>query len=486
VIEKIRKAIGEHRLLSAALAAAAAANSLSWLPTTNDDPTLLSAAWVGVLGIVYLGRWGTHVVYYAIRDSTPQLRRLVAVEFFVALGWELATLYVLCVGSAALLLLLCVILLLVVGLLASEVADALDETPKLTASAEVEKSPIGQKLAWVFMRLGLEDLVGVLGDVFPGRRVSALVMGMLVSLALAVLVNISAGFSETSRVLRDAFPHSAGKQGGSHTTAEKPPKAKEHKSARQQTRAGGADGNGQEQPPAENQVPPALPTYENLCGPEPTGAPAPQPQASALRGVFIAVGQPASGCAGTPQPVTTRSGTWTMTGYCKGETRSLAVAAPDGQGALLIGTQPTRIGLELAHARSLISVSARVPVRSGDAYILRTTRGREVLVRRFSSTNDSGGAETCEQVTAEAPLYVEMPGRLAQLWIGLAKTRFTWPREKVAGPTSTYEFMSDTTPRKLVATGRCESDSCFVQLVTGVSVSTTEAVTPANLKAMNR
>jgi hypothetical protein len=489
MIEKVRFVVRRlqdgNRALQTVVAGATVTHVLAFLLDAEEDVALMSAAALTVFGFVYFGRWITHLVYYVSqRKCTARLRALVVVELVVWLGWQAGAFYVLRVASAALAVLLSAVLFFVVAWLASAVADAAEGARLESASFRVEQSGAGQALEMACLRHGVDELMDLLGEAFGKGRSSLLIVVTLIALATTGLANAPAGALEFKKEMRKIHelvqPHHERRVVKGSTP---PPKARKPKAPKSKRLV---QPRPQVTTPLPTPAPAKPPTYEQLCGPEPTGMPAPQPQASALRGVFLAAGQPASGCAGRPSPVSGRNGTWTMAGYCDGRLYSLAVTTANGNAALLIGTQPARIALEFAASHTLIGVSERIPLRSGDAYVLRTTNGREIIVRRHSSSEESSGAQSCDQVTGEAPLYSLLPPALGARWLGLAGKEFVWPLQSPPGHGTAYRFETDRTPPTLAATGSCTGRECSIGLIGGGRLPRPVRITEANIRALNR
>jgi hypothetical protein len=483
MIEKIRSALRAHPVLAGTFAAVSAtANVLSWVQRASDLPSGVSATAIIVLGWTYLLRWLTHLRFYLFKGSTRRVRLLVFVELLVGLGWEAGGAYVLWVGSSALLLALCLILAVVVGLLAAEVADAVEIAGIDTASEQLERTRLVQWLELALVRLHLEALLEIFGSGQQAGRASRFMMVMLTLLVLGIAVNVSAGTTEASeRVTRFVARLTHRSEVVDAANGKPKPKPKPPSSHH-----GGHDsGRGPNiQQPFVGRSAPVKLTYEDLCGPEPTGLPAPEPQASNLASAFLAAGQPASGCAGVPTPVVTATGAWTMPGYCGGELYSLAVASAGGHAVLLIGGDAAGVGARMAAAHALLDVSDRVELRGGDAYAMATVSGNAVIVRSWSGPTDPN-ATSCGVATGGGSRYVLLSPQLASLWLTLAKTTFTWPQVvEHHGGVTRYAFYTDQHPSAIAATARCDRSGCAMERVDHSAVFANVAVTGAVLRTL--
>lgn len=231
------------------------------------------------------------------------------------------------------------------------------------------------------------------------------------------------------------------------------------------------------------------PTYEQLCGPQPTGAPAPDAIASLLAGVFLREGAVQAGCAKQPSRVESPAGeVWVMPGMCGSRLSSLAIASPDGSSGILLGEQASGIGLSLAVDGALQAISVRTTIRGGDFYTVTTRDGVDLLIRRRSSVSSlSQPARSCDELPPAAAAYVLMPPTLAARWLALAERRFTWPTETGRdGTQRRFAFVSDSTAPVPIASGHCELQRCTVTLADGTPFVAETKLTPGTVVARSR
>jgi hypothetical protein len=191
------------------------------------------------------------------------------------------------------------------------------------------------------------------------------------------------------------------------------------------------------------------------------GEPAPDPNREELAGLFHAEGAEAAGCPTAAREVAGQEGVWFAQGYCGDELRSFGVTAPDYLPAMLY-----QQAAEFADARAaegvLLGASSRWPFRAGDLYVVNTTSGSYVLVRRRSSTGtvETGqGDLPCDSYTTGNLPYTVLPPGLVRLWLELAESGWVWPRSTgSADGARSFEFLLDYPDEEPVALATCPSE----------------------------
>ncbi len=166
------------------------------------------------------------------------------------------------------------------------------------------------------------------------------------------------------------------------------------------------------------------------------------------------------------------TGVWAAAGSCDGMFRSLAVATPNGPGAILLWG-PGRFALEEAAAGRLLSATAHVLVGSGDMYTVTTTSGTSVFLRVELSNGDGGlkgKPRTCSQIKEDPVPFLRIPPALTRLWVSemQSEERWLWPRLEIGLESDHgFEFHSlnraDTTRR----TAKCDSETSCTLVVGG-------------------
>ncbi len=347
-------------------------------------------------------------------------------------------------------------LLLLIGFLGASVTEAVVEAGIDDASTRVERSWLGQKVQIAMLRLKFDEGLQLFGRHGSAEQVSAYILLICGLLAFAATAATPAAIKRVAASLEP-----------------KPPKRRPQANPTPTPNATPAATPSPTPAAVENPPAASPPTYADLCGPEPTGRPAPASIAAALRRRFLGAGAIEAGCAQTPQPVTTVWGTWVMPGMCAGRLSSLAVAAPDGSGELLLGQGAAEAGTRLAREGRLQTVSQRVPVGSGDFYLLGTPTGNELLIRRRAAArpNDVKPA-SCEDVPAAPSPYVQLPPHMTRLWMALNRHMFTWPRRtRQTSRSVRFAFVPDASAGAVAATGGCSARGCWLRRAGGVLVT---------------
>lgn len=206
------------------------------------------------------------------------------------------------------------------------------------------------------------------------------------------------------------------------------------------------------------------PTYAESC-PE---LPDPREIGHGLGQLFIYDGAVRAGCGG-PASVVPETGVWISTGTCDplGEQRSLAVAAPGAEPALLYGTA-ARFAAAAARRGELVGAEAVRP-GSGDVDVVMTLEGNHVFARRTRSVGQgSEGIRWCWQARGEASPFQHLPPSLAWLWLELVRSRvaWAWPVADPADRSYPIAFEDHLTGER-VALGNCDSEDSCALLVAG-------------------
>jgi hypothetical protein len=191
------------------------------------------------------------------------------------------------------------------------------------------------------------------------------------------------------------------------------------------------------------------------------GEPAPSPHREQLAGLFHAEGAKAAGCPTPAQEVAGQEAVWYAKGFCGDELRSLGVTAPEYLPAILY-QQAAKFAEARASEGVLLGASSRWPFRAGDLYVVNTTSGSYVLVRRRSSTGavetQQGGLLCDSYATGNLP-YTVLPPGLVRLWLELAETEWVWPQSAGRdGEGRTFEFLHDYPDDEVLATASCPTD----------------------------
>lgn len=204
------------------------------------------------------------------------------------------------------------------------------------------------------------------------------------------------------------------------------------------------------------------PDFEHLCGVSLPFDTAPEPQRTQLSSAWlyseVALGAIFAGCPSPGHPVGPVEGVWFAAGTCLGELRSLAVAVPGAEVAILLW-RPARFALARAQDGSLVGATSQVKAGNGDVYTVTTAEGTYVFARRILS-DGTGGLEgepqSCADVQEDPVPFVEVPPALTRLWLGqvLAEGLWIWPAAEVDGR---VVFHSDDPADERTIVGRCRS-----------------------------
>jgi hypothetical protein len=482
-----------------------AANLLRVIRVTSGTAIILLAFGYAAAGISYTLRWASHLFFFCCQRVGPEtkvkardslksvklgrdltnaelgslrkLRLWVAGEFVAAVSWLVTAWFSISSGSSLLLFGASVITLVVVISLVTPIEQARRGTPLESASWCVEHSRFGQWLLEVLGDSGLDWLWPMVGD-SPARGNKRLASSCIfVTLMAVAVIGLGSVYGAAAQVVR-AVAASHEHHNGSGATAGKGSGASKSASAGASTitnrssttpGSGGGAGSGGSPPACQSAVDPSRDQHEQLDN------------------AISVLGLAAAGKVGQPESVSGPCGTWVTEGTCTGKPWSLTVAPPSGATQTLIGTQATEVGLQFVNNQSLIAVTQRLTLSSGEAYGLQTTRGTYVMIRRHSETRAVKGPppRTCTAVPATAVLYQVMPPQLAGLWLTMAQSVFTWPVQTGSTATgTTWKFMSDEPNALQVARGGCTPAGCWITKTDGTQISLRIASAPAALESL--
>jgi hypothetical protein len=172
------------------------------------------------------------------------------------------------------------------------------------------------------------------------------------------------------------------------------------------------------------------PPYSAICGKPGTeaelGHDVPEPQRRILWDQWFLKGQGLggiyAGCIHAAEFIAA-TGIWVAAGTCKGQLRGLALAAPDGTGAIVL-YRAAKFAKEEALAKALVSETSHEHEHQGDIYTVTTTHGTTVFVRNQIGGGPPGIEEDALQSCTEAgegTHAVEIPSGLTPLWIEAMK-----------------------------------------------------------------
>jgi hypothetical protein len=211
--------------------------------------------------------------------------------------------------------------------------------------------------------------------------------------------------------------------------------------------------------PLASRLSPSPPTYTQTCSSMIPGTGAPRAQARMIAAQWNSYGAAIAGCPLQAQSVASHPQLWFAAGQCDGIVRSVAVAT-SMRAALLLG-EPARFTLAKGLDGSLRSASSRFRVGTGDAYVVRTTSGSWVFIRRSLAAAAADTDETSARCAANAGQpYVRLSPSLSAAWMGLMNEHgWLWPVQ--SGP-DTVSFIQDRSNR-IVAKASCtDSWHCHV------------------------
>jgi hypothetical protein len=198
-------------------------------------------------------------------------------------------------------------------------------------------------------------------------------------------------------------------------------------------------------------------TQGDACSPlkSPVGAPA------ALNGLWVGdAATSGGGCEQLPENESTHPDVWFATGICAGNVRSVGIATRD-QTVLLYG-QLAQFVLSKATAGTLIDVSPRTSIRSGEVVVVSTDTGSYVALRQVVPAASSSGTP-CDPPSDDGVYVVLVPG-LVNWWLATTSpTDWLSPQlDTSSSPSGGYSFVGpDGTS---VAHATCSDDNhCVIQ-----------------------
>lgn len=215
-----------------------------------------------------------------------------------------------------------------------------------------------------------------------------------------------------------------------------------------------SDVAGEENGAEDEPEPKACGTYD--------GRPAPAPEREEIVAVFEEAGVGQTGCPEAPEEVGDHSEVWIASARCGTELRSLVTTGPEYLPALLY---QQAAGFARARGREgvLLGASDRHPVRGGDFYVVDTTMGSYVLIRRRPSNGERGGenqdssSSPCEAPSEGNFLYTVVPPGLIALWLeAVEEGAWLFPVSDSANVNGgTFEFLADYPAREALAHASC-------------------------------
>ena len=204
---------------------------------------------------------------------------------------------------------------------------------------------------------------------------------------------------------------------------------------------------------------------EAECGGAYDAAPAPAVNREQIVALFKDAGMREAGCPRAAEPVAGEDGVWIAPAYCGSKLRSLAVTAPNADYLpALVYQQAADFALARAREGILLGASARHPIRGGDFYVIDTTLGSFVLIRRRSSTGRLPGSEagggSCVAYTSGNVTYTVVPPGLVGLWLDATEEgEWLFPHSTSAsGEGEEFEFLTEYPASESLAGASCSSD----------------------------
>jgi hypothetical protein len=209
----------------------------------------------------------------------------------------------------------------------------------------------------------------------------------------------------------------------------------------------------------------SAPTYESLCGSATLKSNVGASQAIAqLHETWLSAGAIVAGCPGPIYKASAGGEIVASVGRARsGEMKSLGVADRN-HGVLFFG-QAAAMARNLIYESHLREVPTHLLVGSGDLYLIHTTNGTFILVRKTVSTADNGGATEgteggADESQRSGRAYVLVAPAAASLWIGAMAERgeWLWPESPTANSTGEgFEFV--TQDSRVVARAWCDRSS---------------------------
>jgi hypothetical protein len=214
------------------------------------------------------------------------------------------------------------------------------------------------------------------------------------------------------------------------------------------------------------------------------GDPAPKPQSTGLAGlwngdsVHSGRSQSGGGCPQHAQPVSGHPDVWVLAGMCGTDVRSIGVA--NASHAVMLFGQMAGVVKSLADAGTLIDVSERFSLGSGDAMIITSDNGTTLAVR--ASVPPATEAEgPCAPTTDGDVRFAVLPPGLVSLWLAARDQsgHWLWPEADTSYNTS-GEFVFRSSAGETVAHGHCFDDThCTLDYrgqTTSISTGATVAI----------
>ncbi|HEU4706606.1 MAG TPA: hypothetical protein VFS64_05440 [Solirubrobacterales bacterium] len=224
--------------------------------------------------------------------------------------------------------------------------------------------------------------------------------------------------------------------------------------------------------------------YDEECEGLPwAGVPAPAPQRQQLHALWLGGfglglagdGAKQAGCAHAARQVPGQPGAYYVPSFCGEELRSIGVTSDEYLPSLLYSPAAGFV-LQLAKAGVLLGASRRHSVRGGDYYMVDSSFGSWVLVRRNTSTgsgDSSDGSLSCEHVAADNVRYQRVPPGLFGIWFELAGREWVWPEQVGLGSgAGEFEFRSEDPTAAPLATADCATPTYCTAVIEGEPRST--------------
>lgn len=195
-------------------------------------------------------------------------------------------------------------------------------------------------------------------------------------------------------------------------------------------------------------------TYEDEC-PE---LPDPLEIGYGLGQLFRFEGAFKAGCGNRAQQVI-ETGARFSRGICDGRLRSLAVAGPDGNKAIVYGAA-AEFALRSAQAGELVSAEGARPA-GGEVFIIETLAGSYGFSRQgTTSEGDEGRVSDCTDVSGTSRPFAELFPPMMLLWRDLIEQRGEWSWPLLGDGKNNLAFAVRSTE---VAAGRCDTEfSCYL------------------------
>lgn len=223
--------------------------------------------------------------------------------------------------------------------------------------------------------------------------------------------------------------------------------------------------------------------YDEECEGLPwAGAPAPAPQRQQLHALWLGGfdlglsgdGAKQAGCAHAARQVSGQPGVYYAPGFCGDELRSIGITSDNYLPSLLYSPAAGFV-LQLAKNGVLLGASRRHAIRGGDYYMVDTSYGSWILLRRRTSTGGEkgSGSRDCEQVADDSVAYQRIPPGLFGIWFDLAWREWVWPVQVDGGSgVGEFEFRTEDPAAPPLATAKCATPTYCTAVVEGETRST--------------